>query len=350
MKHAVPWEASGAHERWRRYELPRDDIKPKMITLRERNKSDGKRGKRPAARTFRLQVTPRDLWNKGGPWLAAGVSLSLVIAAVLSLAIPHTNYLSTAAMLAAIVSLIWLSGAILAALRRAPLIIVGTDGVLIRDRFVPYSRITDVRHEWRYEANDHQYSESGPVDEWRTSVLLNSGESIVLREARYGRPVVLWGTWKGIKPVKTEPVHEDALGAQIANAIEEVKSAWMKGCDDREIEENMVARGGRPVLEWLRALRRINSTDSYRNVPVDAERLSRLVDDFRASPSARAAAAIVLAASGDARMASRLRIAAASVANPRLRVTLDDIAEARDDAAIAEALAALDEADSKEHA
>ena len=59
-----------------------------------------------------------------------------------------------------------------------------------------------------------------------------------------------------------------------------------------------------------------------------------------ASPSTRAAAAVTLAAAGDEAAARKLRIAAAEMANPRLRIALEKVADEAKDAAVVEALEA----------
>lgn len=109
-----------------------------------------------------------------------------------------------------------------------------------------------------------------------------------------------------------------------------------------EDEEEVTARRGRTGRQWLAALR-ASLAAGYRTVPADVPRLSQILHDPEARPSARAAAAIVLASSGDAGATAKLRIAAEPIANPRVRVALENIAAMSDDAAMAEALEALDE-------
>lgn len=109
-----------------------------------------------------------------------------------------------------------------------------------------------------------------------------------------------------------------------------------------EDDEEVTARRGRTGRQWLGALR-ASLAAGYRTVPADVPRLSQILHDPEARPSARAAAAIVLASSGDAGATAKLRIAAEPIANPRVRVALENIAAMSDDAAMAEALEALDE-------
>lgn len=118
---------------------------------------------------------------------------------------------------------------------------------------------------------------------------------------------------------------------------------------DREEDNDAIARRNRKGVEWLRGLR-ASASGGYRTAALDEKDLSRILRDEGAKPSARAAAAIVLASSGDAGAPMKLRIAADTIANPRVRVALESIASMRDDGAMAEALEVLDEAEHQERA
>ena len=135
----------------------------------------------------------------------------------------------------------------------------------------------------------------------------------------------------------------DDSGAEIARAIEEAHQGWTTA----GAQEDRVARHAHSGSDWLRTLRQLGSgaTGAYRGGAVDLEQLARTLGDVHARLSHRAAAAIVLGASGDTTARKNLRLVVKSVADPRLRVALTDIAEGENDAAIAEALEALDGAD-----
>jgi hypothetical protein len=199
-------------------------------------------------------------------------------------------------------------------------IIVGSDSVLVRGRFIPYSRIRSVNQEQRQLRSLHDHALH------RVWLELEGGEIVRLRE----------GYSEGLR---------NASVAEIANAVEEARAAWSAG--HAGAPEELLARGGRSAAEWVIALRRLGSAGAgvYRAVNADVEQISRLLDDPRAAPTARAAAAIALAACGDGTASRRLRIAAGSMANPRLRVALEQVASAGDDDALAGALAEVLEAD-----
>jgi hypothetical protein len=109
----------------------------------------------------------------------------------------------------------------------------------------------------------------------------------------------------------------------------------------------VLARNRRPVKEWIHGLRAIGAgaNASLRTAPVDPEHLWRIVETPTAPGSDRAAAAVALSVALDAADRRRLRLVAASVAQPRVRAAID-AAAAGDDTAIEEALqrAGADEA------
>lgn len=228
-------------------------------------------------------------------------------------------------------------------------VVVGPDGVRMGRRFIPHARILKVRHQWEYHEATQSYEQAAyevPEDRWHVYLDLNDGEVVDVVTTRYGRAVAAIHL----------PATQDHAGEQLARSIEEARAAWVAGRRSADRGGDALERGGRTGAEWLRALRRIGSSKTavYRGAPLDAARLSRLLDDPAASPSARAAAAIVLAASGDPTTAPRLRVGAGALASPKTRIALERLADAPDDEAVAEALEvlaaleSLDEAD-REH-
>lgn len=103
-------------------------------------------------------------------------------------------------------------------------------------------------------------------------------------------------------------------------------------------------RRGRSHRAWITELRRIGAGASvdHRTAALDPDALVRVLEDPDADPAARAAAAIA-AAPADPEIKERIRIAASTTASPKLRVALEHAAnDEEDDAALEEALAALE--------
>lgn len=193
--------------------------------------------------------------------------------------------------------------------------IVGADGLLVRGRFLPYSEIRDVHFSW-YRGKSKSPKQPTPIQS-NVSVERMDGERIHLTA--------------NVLP-------------ELRDAIDKARAAWAAGPGDQALAEGLLTSAKGSGLEWLHALRALGSgkTDVYRKPELDSAQVARLLDDAQARPSSRAAAAVMLAASGDTSAAKKLRIAAESVANPRVRVAFDRIAASKDDAAVAEALDALD--------
>ncbi len=111
----------------------------------------------------------------------------------------------------------------------------------------------------------------------------------------------------------------------IVRRIEEARQVFARS-SAVEGAATLVAPGGRPVTKWLREVRALVKSRSYRDAVLDTDRLWRVVDDPSMVPATRAGAAMALAAiDGDAR--ARLRVAAEACADPKLRVALSRVAE-----------------------
>ncbi len=210
-------------------------------------------------------------------------------------------------------------GAVGLALRWIPAawtgVVVGTDGIIVRRRFIHFSKIADVAHKRHVKR-----------PKLGTFVRLHSGEAIVLELGE--------------------------LDAIATRAILEARAAWLGGEHGSAIDEALMARNQRTGAAWLEGLRRLGarSATAYRARNVDIEHVARLLDDTHARPSARAAAAVVLTTLGDRTAPAKLRIAADSIADPLVRVRLQRVAESQDDEDLAEALEALHELDMDERA
>jgi hypothetical protein len=106
----------------------------------------------------------------------------------------------------------------------------------------------------------------------------------------------------------------------------------------------VLARRDRPLPAWIASLRALGAgaNATHRDAPVAPEALLRIVEDAGAEPESRAAAAIALTGEADEGRRARILSAARSVAAPKLRVALEAAARDADEAALAEALAAVE--------
>ena len=103
---------------------------------------------------------------------------------------------------------------------------------------------------------------------------------------------------------------------------------------------SLVARGGREVDEWMKALAAIaNPATSYRAAAVPVDSFWRVLEDPAAEPTARVGAAMALRDKLDDDARARIRVAAENSAHPKVRIALDALAADRDE----ELRAALDE-------
>ncbi len=106
-----------------------------------------------------------------------------------------------------------------------------------------------------------------------------------------------------------------------------------------------LARRGRPLEEWLRALG--SSEGDFRSAPVSADELLALVEDPSQQSTARAAAAVALRSSASDEDRDRIRMAAEACAGDELRIALREAADPSSEQALHEALAALDADDGR---
>jgi hypothetical protein len=183
-------------------------------------------------------------------------------------------------------------------------VMVGSDGVLLRRvaarrRFVSYADLRSV-----------------DIDGEAVVLTLRTGERIALRLGR-GR---------------AQKETRDAIHRRITEAL-----AAFERDRGTHAAQALVAPGGRAVASWLEAVRGIGVATGYRAATLDADRLWRIVEDAGAPPGARAGAAVALG-SLDTEGRERLRVAGGTVADPRLRVALDCVADDADDAAIEKAM------------
>ncbi len=131
------------------------------------------------------------------------------------------------------------------------------------------------------------------------------------------------GTWLTLRT----PANHERYQPERAAMVERMRAASRAHVLARPDEETarLVRRSGGRTQEWVRAMRamvRGEDEERYRAGSIPPERLWRVVEDPRADRVARTGAALALAPSLDESGRERLRAAASSCAEPRLRVAL----------------------------
>jgi len=191
-------------------------------------------------------------------------------------------------------------------------LVIGADGLLLswcgRRRFIAYSEIAVI---------------NGLQCSTETSPALRG---IQLRLTT-DEAVVLWV--------------EDA--EQLYERAGEAVVAWWRR--EAAAQSALVARGGRDVQTWLRALDGIeaHASVSYRTASM-AEELWRIVEDVSAPADARAGAAVALRRWIDDAGRARLHRAAVTTAHPRLRIAIESAASGSTEDTLATALAEVEAA------
>jgi hypothetical protein len=122
--------------------------------------------------------------------------------------------------------------------------------------------------------------------------------------------------------------------------LNEALTTWRAG-EGEGVGLGKLDRGGRSLPAWRAALRGLGDhAESYREVALSREAILRVLGSPAAPAERRLAAAMALAAGGDAEGREKIRIAAEASANPHVRIALEKVAEGvEDDAAVEEAIA-----------
>jgi hypothetical protein len=201
-----------------------------------------------------------------------------------------------------------------------PRLWVGADGISLvfrgRARFVPYDAIADVKVVVPREGQ--------PYRDRAIAIALTTGETLVFK----------------VFPGQSDIGIRSPDPEQIVARIEDAKAAAASGADaDAALLRCSGTPGAR--IRALRALGRDTGEGAYRSASLSTEQLWQTFESSAADPEARANAAIALRARLDAPCEPRLRIVAAATAVPKLRVAIERAA-GDDDAALEEALAALE--------
>lgn len=222
-------------------------------------------------------------------------------------------------------------------------VVVGIDGILVRvhlssRRSIPYHQILSV--EKTRNITEETDSDDRHKRWWIATFIVSIG--------LVDGTVAELQTWRHIAKKPGDPkLEEDPVGDMLAREIRKRLRSWAER--EQHAHEDVLARRGRSVSSWIEALRglTVGIAGAYRTVILDHDRLWAMLDDPHARPVTRAAAAVALHRFDDGRALERLRIASASVADPEMRRALERIADAADDAALAKALEALHEEDSR---
>ena len=196
---------------------------------------------------------------------------------------------------------------------------VGADGVLVkgllRRTFHPFAKITHVRR-----------------TSWGVLLVRENGREVEIRT-------------EGKENGKASP-SRDALFACVEKRVAQL--AAVRG---ETHAAALLARGGRSVEEWTRALRTLGSeqVESYRALALPAEEMWRILEDPSSDATARAGAAVALRGSLDEEGRARVLAVADQCASPRVRVALHAAAvETAEVGALERALEACDEEEEPE--
>jgi hypothetical protein len=123
--------------------------------------------------------------------------------------------------------------------------------------------------------------------------------------------------------------------------IEEARALAARTAGAASAAAVLLMPAGRTLGAWAADLRSLASDSAYREVPLGADQLRRVLDDPKAPPPARAGAAAALAGRGDSETRARAEAAARTCANPKLRVALSRIAAGADEVEMKRALEPL---------
>jgi hypothetical protein len=129
--------------------------------------------------------------------------------------------------------------------------------------------------------------------------------------------------------------------AALAERVDEVIAAHRRGA---VVSAETLARRGRPVPEWIRALRAIGAgaDANFRRAELDREVLWQVYESPSSTPDERAAAAVALSTLATPETAQRIRVTVDALAEPALREATTAVSG--DDETLVRALSALDDA------
>jgi len=193
---------------------------------------------------------------------------------------------------------------------------VGRDGITIASRwnkrFISFDKIASLN---RYSDVQAQRRRSGPSE----NEVTYSGVVLHLRGAEDLRVPITRGL----------QLNDELFGASAR--INEALTAWRA---TQPVDTNLLERAGRTTQDWVSDLRSLGTTDptTYRVAAVDREALFAIVEDPVNQASSRAAAAIAIGAKLDEESRTRLRKSAETIADPKLRVAIEHVVDAKEEA------------------
>lgn len=216
---------------------------------------------------------------------------------------------------------LWYVGLLLAAVPER--LTVGLDGVMARwlwrRRLIPYEEIREVES-----------------DDRAIRLRLQGGGVVGLSAYWVGQP---WeqGRWKASSGFGSRKAYVDTVAARVTEA----QAASQRGAEGGAAA--WLSRQGQGPRAWVEALRGLLTEPraDFRTDAPEPEQLWAALEDARQPPVTRAAAAAALAPTLDEPGRGRLRVAAAAVVHPGLRVALE-AASRDDDEALLSALEGLD--------
>ncbi|MBK7396425.1 MAG: hypothetical protein IPJ34_09030 [Myxococcales bacterium] len=160
------------------------------------------------------------------------------------------------------------------------------------------------------------------------------GKATLVRIHRIGAPPL-----DVVAAVRNAPTLGERPAQLLAERIEEAVQARGLGGAAVAVDdpEGVLVRGARPIAEWIAELRGLRDRVPTFRAPGLFDRLWDVLEDVRATPTQRAAAAVALTPHLDEEGKTRLQVAAQAAVAPKLRIALEAAAE-QDDARLAEAL------------
>jgi hypothetical protein len=191
------------------------------------------------------------------------------------------------------------------------------------------------------------------LSRWTTSTRVTVGVDGVLHERRLTRR---FHPMEGLASVDTahgdvelayadgrrERMAVPGASVAVASRIREGLAA-SKAAGGEQVPAEVLARGGRTIADWRAAIRSLVGEDrGYRVAALEPEHLARVLEDPGAPAEHRIGAALALAAGDDASRA-RVRVAAETCAEPKLRVALEStLDDAVDETAVEDAMTSRD--------
>ena len=194
---------------------------------------------------------------------------------------------------------------------------VGTDGVMLRElfrrRFVPHAEIADVEADGEYVV-----------------IRRTNGTDIRLHVLAY----------KAEEPGHAS-VNDEALA--VARRLRQAHREHRDGAPVTDLSAAL-DRGARTTRQWLDDLRKLGegTVATFRTVGVAREQIFDVVTSTTATSKDRIAALVALRPSLDADEETRIRVATEKIAAPELRVAMERVLDEDDEAAMTEALEAVD--------